>query len=268
MASESQKPVSFARPTMPKSDLRGRKSAKILVVNPNSSQSITDGIKASLQDQKIPIEFMTGPPASPAAINNEDEARLSAEACLPAILERMSQPDPPSAVLVACYSDHPLVTQLRKEVAQPFHVLGIFEASITGALNVIKPGEKFGIVTTGKDWEPILTDGVFEYFESAEEAEPDSFAGVIGTGIGVLELHDGDAENVQTLMAQAARDLVSKQATAICLGCAGMSGLQKTVEDAVNEEGAKKQVAVIDGVKHGIEQLASLITAGQGPTGP
>lgn len=247
MASEPQKPA-----------------VRILVVNPNSSQSITDGIKASLKDQEG-IEFMTGPPTSPAAINNEDEAQLSAEACLPVILERMKQPDPPLGVLVACYSDHPLVPRLKQEVAQPtgFHVLGIFEASIAAALDAIKSGEKFGIVTTGKDWEPILTEGVFNYFESAEDAEPDSFAGVIGTGLGVLELHDGDAGNVQTLMAQAAKELVAKQAAAICLGCAGMSGLEKTVEDAVNDGDAKKKVAVIDGVKHGVEQLVKLIHEGR-----
>jgi len=233
-------------------------------VNPNSSQSITDGIKSSLREQGIPIEFMTGPSSSPAAINNENEAQQSAEACLPGILERMGQPDPPSAVLVACYSDHPLVSRLRREVARPsgFHVLGIFEASLNAALKSIKPGEQFGIVTTGKDWEPVLTDGVLQYLmnEGAEDAEPDSFAGVIGTGLGVLELHGGDSGNVQTLMAQAAKALVRRGARAICLGCAGMSGLEGAVESAVNEERSRRKVAVIDGVQHGIKQLVALIT--------
>jgi Asp/Glu/hydantoin racemase len=174
----------------------------------------------------------------------------------------MNQPDPPSAILVACYSEHPLVPQLRKELAaRGFHVLGIFEASIDAALKSIKSGEKFGVVTTGKDWEPVLTEGVLQYLnEGAEDAEPDSFAGVIGTGLGVLELHGGDAGNVQTLMAQAAKELVRKGARAICLGCAGMSGLERTIEDAVNEEDGKKMIAVIDGVRHGVRQLLSLTT--------
>jgi len=241
----------------------------VLVVNPNSSQAITDCVKSSLQEQEILIEFMTGPASSPAAINNEDEAQQSAEACLPVILERMNQPDPPSAILVACYSDHPLVPRLRKEVALPsgFHVLGIFEASINAALESIKPGEKFGVVTTGKDWEPVLTEGVLQYLnEGAEDAEPDSFAGVIGTGLGVLDLHGGDTGNVQTLIAQAAKELAGKGARAVCLGCAGMSGLERTIEDAVNEEGSKKKIVVIDGVQHGIKQLVALITDIQAPS--
>jgi Asp/Glu/hydantoin racemase len=235
-------------------------------VNPNSSQVTTDGIKSSLQEQEISIEFMTGPASSPAAINNEDEAQQSAEACLPVILERINQPDPPSAILVACYSDHPLVPRLRTEVARPsgFHVLGIFEASINAALESIKPGEKFGVVTTGKDWEPVLTEGVLQYLnERAEDAEPDSFAGVIGTGLGVLDLSGDDAGN---LMVQAAKELASKGARAICLGCAGMSGLERTIEDAINEEGSKKKIVVIDGVQHGIKQLVALITDIQAPS--
>jgi Asp/Glu/hydantoin racemase len=239
-------------------------------VNPNSSQVVTDGIKSSLQEQEISIEFMTGPASSPPTINNEDDAQQSAKACLPVILERMNQPDPPSAILVACYSDHPLVPQLRREVARPsgFHVLGIFEASINAALKSIKPGEKFGVITTGKDWEPILTEGVLQYLnETAEDAEPDSFAGVIGTGLGVLDLHGGDAGNVQTSMAQAAKELASKGGTrAICLGCAGMSGLERIIEDVINEEGSKKKVVVIDGVRHGIKQLVALITDIQAPS--
>lgn len=136
---------------------------------------------------------MTGGPSAPAAINNEEEAQQSADACLPLILERMKAPNPPSAVLVACYSEHPLVEMLKKEISDPaFRALGIFEASVSAALQIIKPGEKFGIVTTGKDWEPILTDGVLKILsEKDDDTEPDSFAGVLGTGLGVLELHDG-----------------------------------------------------------------------------
>ncbi|PVG02462.1 hypothetical protein CPB86DRAFT_580306 [Serendipita vermifera] len=236
----------------------------ILVVNPNSSQSITDAIASSLNDVGNSLEFMTGPSSSPASINDEEDALQSAQACLPIILERMNQENAPSGVLVACYSDHPLVDMLKKDVTRPgFHTLDIFEASIKAAVKSIKPSEKFGVVTTGKAWEPLLTDGALRMLsEGGDDVEPDSFAGVVGTGLGVLELHNGDSSNVQTLMAQAAKDLVSKGAAAICLGCAGMSGLEAIVDSAVNTDDSAKKVKVIDGVKAGIEILRGLLAPG------
>lgn len=201
---------------------------------------------------------MTGPPEAPEAINDEDQAKQSAEACLPVLLERMKSPKPPSAVLVACYSEHPLVSMLKEKVADPtFVALGIFEASIDAAVEVIKPGEKFGIITTGKAWEPLLTDGALKILGEKEDddVEPDCFAGVIGTGLSVLELYREEDKDVTRLMAEAAKELVAKGATAICLGCAGMSGLEQTVQNTVTEEGKSPKAKVIDGVRAGIQAL-------------
>jgi Asp/Glu/hydantoin racemase len=182
------------------------------------------------------------------------------------VLARMNQENAPSGVLVACYSDHPLVDMLKKDVTRPgFHTLDIFEASIKAAVKSIKPSEKFGVVTTGKAWEPLLTDGALRMLSEGslgDDVEPDSFAGVVGTGLGVLELHEGDSSNVKSLMAQAAKELVSKGAAAICLGCAGMSGLEAIVDSAVNTDDSAKKVLVIDGVKAGIEILRGLLTPG------
>jgi Asp/Glu/hydantoin racemase len=209
---------------------------------------------------------VTGPPSAPAAINNGVQAQQSADACLPIILERMNAPNPPSAVLVACYSEHPLVAMLQKEIkTADFRALGIFEASVAAALETIKPGEKWGIVTTGKDWEPLLTDGALKILsERDDDSEPDSFAGVIGTGLGVLELHDGDAEDVKSSMTQAAKQLVAKGAAAICLGCAGMSGLDEIVQNAVREEGKPDRVKVIDGVRYGVQALRAQVSESKG----
>lgn len=61
-------------------------------------------------------------------------------------------------------------------------------------------------------------------------------------------------------MAQAAKDLAAKGVAAICLGCAGMSGLDEVVHNAVNEEGKPERVKVIDGVKYGVEALRAEVT--------
>ncbi|KAG8750429.1 hypothetical protein FRC14_000502 [Serendipita sp. 396] len=233
----------------------------ILIVNPNSSQSITDAISASLDVKNVSVEYMTGPSSSVEAINDEEGALISAEACLPLLVERMNQPNPPNAVLVACYSDHPLVGMLKKEISRPeLQVMGIFEASVESAVKTIKPGEKFGIVTTGKAWEPLLTDGVHQILGEMDDAEPDCFAGVIGTGLGVLEFHGGETEAVHASMSQAAQELVTKGAMAICLGCAGMSGLDVVIAKAVNEEDHPDRIKVIDGVKAGVELLKARLS--------
>lgn len=205
---------------------------------------------------------MTGPPSSPQAINNDDDAQKSAQVCLPLLLNRMRQPNPPSAILVACYSDHPLVRLFNSMVSNISKVsnaptlglraMGILEASVIKALESIQPNEKFGIITTGKDWEPLLSQAVISLLG---ESNRDRFAGVIGTGLGVLEFHGGDPTNVEKLMAQAAVELTSRGATAICLGCAGMSGLHSNLWNAVNEKDKPEKVKVIDGVIAGVQLL-------------
>ena len=63
-----------------------------------------------------------------------------------------------AGVLLACYSDHPLVGALRTG-AQP--VVGIMEASVYHALAQLRgPAARFAIVTTGRVWEALLADGV------------------------------------------------------------------------------------------------------------
>ena len=70
------------------------------------------------------------------------------------------------AFLVACYSQHPLVPLLKEEPAikagrKP--VTGIFEASVGASLQSIHPEERFGIVSTGKVWEAILTEATVQF---------------------------------------------------------------------------------------------------------
>jgi Asp/Glu/hydantoin racemase len=144
------------------------------------------------------------------------------------------------------------VSKISNGPAPKVKAIGILEASVIQALHSIEPTEKFGIITTGKSWEPMLSKAVLSLLG---ESNKDRFAGVIGTGIGVLELHDGDARDVETAMAQAAVELVSKGASAICLGCAGMSGLHSNIWNAVNEKDKPEKVKVIDGVTAGVQLL-------------
>ncbi|EPE34651.1 hypothetical protein GLAREA_10345 [Glarea lozoyensis ATCC 20868] len=247
-------------------------SRKILLINPNSSKSMTDGLDNLIKDLNLQGSTSTEihtytAPSGPPSINNEDDALESANVVLPDIESKLSEYD---AFLVACYSVHPLVGMIQEKVAPHVHVTGIFEASISTSLSLIpmvkgeKVRSKFGIVSTGSYWEKALSDGVKEFLEVDDLKSCKRFKGVETTGLSAGELHTAPAEEVRRKMMEATKRLVrDKDVKVICLGCAGMAGLDKIVRDALDEELGEdsKHVHILDGVKAGIGLLESLLRA-------
>ncbi|KAG8928888.1 hypothetical protein FRC02_006259 [Tulasnella sp. 418] len=229
----------------------------ILVINPNSSQSVTDILESSIPAPPgTSLSFFTGPSEAPSAINDEETAQQSLKACLPLLLNTQHTYD---AYLVACYSDHPLVPALRQHLPRK-PVIGILEASISHAMLI---GKKFGIVTTGKPWEDILTKNVNDYLgvegrivDGVLRSGSSRFACVASTGLGVLELHDAPGEIVNQNIGEAAIRVLKEGADAICLGCAGMVGLDESVRKGV--QGMDISITIVDGVASGIELLAGM----------
>lgn len=156
--------------------------------------------------------------------------------------------------LVACFSAHPLVECLRELTPKP--VMGIFQASIFFALSL---GGRFGIVTTNQRWDYILTKSVHELI-----GQNPAFGRVICTGYSAAEVHGETNRNqVQRAMADAAKKLVREDhCDVIILGCAGMTGLEQTVRDAVG-----KNVTIIDAVVAGVHMLSGLIHSGSQTSG-
>lgn len=147
---------------------------------------------------------------------------------------------------------------------------GIFEASVLSSLALTgsTPKESFGIVSTGKIWEAALKDAVHEMFGVTDTQR---FAGCQTTGLNASELHDLPAEQVKGKMKEATKRLLQdgkaagSEVKAICLGCAGMVGLEEAVREACTEELGEersKHVAIIDGVKAGVGQLLTLARGG------
>lgn len=150
------------------------------------------------------------------------------------------------------------------------YVTGIFEASVLSSLALTgsAPDESFGIVSTGKVWETALQDAVHEMFGVSKTQR---FAGCQTTGLNASELHDLPAGQVRGKMKEATKRLLhdgktaSTNVRAICLGCAGMVGLEEAVREACIEdlgEDASKNIAIIDGVKAGVGQLLTLARGG------
>ncbi|KAI0017418.1 Asp/Glu/hydantoin racemase [Xylariomycetidae sp. FL0641] len=241
------------------------RATKILLLNPNSSQSMTDGMSRIVAEMDLPysteIFTYTAPAGSPASINDGDGIRQSTEAVL-ADLQRCNDWD---GVLVACFSVHPLVTKLPSLPEPPRAVMGIFEASILTALSLLGPDQQWGIVTTGKFWEAHLTEGVSTFIGTNVEDKNNRFAGVESTGLNASDFHHGvDPAVVTNKIKEATKRLLSNGRTScIVMGCAGMAGLEDTIRSAaaeeVDEHFAYSVLHVVDGVRAGIMQLELLI---------
>ncbi|GAA5906436.1 hypothetical protein JCM5296_000456 [Sporobolomyces johnsonii] len=269
----------------------------ILIVNPNTTESMTRGLETMLEpylaSSPLPRPTFWTAPSGVPSINSLADCHTSALACLPALVPLLSTH---SAVLVACYSVHPLVDLLQPPPSsgtpppQTKPVLGIFEASVLACLAHIGPSitgdgdgngdeRAFGIVSTGKAWEPLLAAGVRDFLlhgggcddRDRQGAESlDQFAGVETTGLDATELHDAPPALVRERIKAAVKRLIrraqarGKKLGAVCLGCAGMAGMDETVREACVEElGAERgrDVEIVDGVKAGWAMLDAQVRA-------
>lgn len=151
------------------------------------------------------------------------------------------------------------------------YVNGIFEASVITSLSLISEDEAFGIVSTGKVWENALTQAVND-FVGAGASGSNKYVGCETTGLNATELHELPPDEVQAKMKTATRRLLQRRAhgntrsvQAICLGCAGMVGLDEAVRQACTDvlgDESGNLVSIVDGVKAGVGSLVGLVFGG------
>ena len=157
------------------------------------------------------------PESGPRSIESIYDELLSSPGTLKVALAKLDDFD---AFVIACYSDHPTVYALREITDKP--VLGIAEASIYLACML---GYKFSVVTTNREWEPLLWDAVRHY------GMADRCASVRSTGMPVLALESASPEETYQMILNASQQAMENDgAEVICLGCAGMTGLDKKLE--------------------------------------
>jgi allantoin racemase len=217
---------------------------RILFINPNTSPGFTEKVRTIATRQAFPGTEITAinPAYGPRSIESIYDELLSAAGTLQVALEHMADFD---AFVIACYSDHPAVYALREVTDKP--VVGIAEASMLLACIL---GHRFSVVTTNREWEPLLWDAVHHYGLAGR------CASVRSTGMAVLDLESADSATTDGLIIAAARAAVEQDgADVICLGCAGMAGLDEKVSQALN-------VPVIDGVVAALKLLEGAVSAG------
>ncbi|KAL4806671.1 tubulin-domain-containing protein [Aspergillus unguis] len=226
------------------------------------------------------------------SINSGEDSVLSALHCRPFVEPLVGKYD---AFLVACYSAHPLVGMLREAIdkledtallelgsaatIKRKYVTGIFEGSIVSSLSLIssfqltwdggfgksQAKDTFGIVTTGSSWKTELSNAVSDMLVKSGDHRGSSnrFAGVETTGLTAVELHTTAPEEVRRRIIEATEKLIKstqRPVSAICLGCAGMAGMEEAVREGCIRAYGRKQgsrVKIVDGVVSGAGMLVT-----------
>lgn len=229
----------------------------ILLINPNSTPSMTEACLRSIAQTLPPhvtVYGFTAPATAPSAIEGRADAVLSAADCFRALLPIVHGPSQPpfDAFLVACFSAHPLIPMLREEFIQP--CIGIMEASLYASRMC---GERLSVITTGQRSRFLHEDSINTTYGLG------SFSvGCEAADVSVLELETKPKEEVYGGLTSAAKRLVDRGADCICLGCAGMTEMQEVCQKAVGME--EREVMVIDGVAVGVQFLVGLVREGLG----
>jgi allantoin racemase len=191
---------------------------RIFVINPNTSESMTEHIRWELERIKRPDTELRVVSAEygPVSIESAYDEALAQ----PATLERVRQANEEGydVVILACFSDPGL--DAAKEISD-IPVIGIEESTMHIAAML---GHKFSITTAFRSRVPTRELHVRERgLESA-------YASTLVMNMSVLDM-DANPEKAKARILELARTAVQEDgAEVIVLGCAGLAGYAEDIE--------------------------------------
>jgi Asp/Glu/hydantoin racemase len=193
---------------------------RILVINPNSTDSVTQAIDDAMTPLRIPggpeIACLTLDEGPPGVESQTDADGVILPLCRAIRAQELDT----SAFVIACFSD-PGLFSAREVTAKP--VLGIAECGILTALTL---GHRFGVIS-------ILAGSVprhLRYIGAMGLGQ--RLAGDLPVGLGVTAL--ADARTALTRMIEVGRRLRDGHgADVLVMGCAGMARYRSDLEEAV-----------------------------------
>lgn len=214
---------------------------KILLINPNTTQAMTDLVVATARRFATPGVVLIGATGRFGAryITTRAASAIAAHAALDAYAEHGAGCD---AVILACFGD-PGLSGLKELATQP--VVGMAEAACLAAAPL---GSKFAIVTGGERWGPMLEEFVAAIGLSSKLA---CVKTVAPNGAEIAREPEGSFK----LLADACNVCVTEHgAGSVILGGAGLAGIAAQIAHRV-------PVPLIDGVAAAVksaEMLAAL----------
>jgi len=192
---------------------------RIMVINPNSSKHMTDHIREEILRIKRPDTEVTvvANEGAPAAIESARDEALA----VPLLLEQVKRANAENyaALILACFSDPGL--QAAREISDIL-VLGIEETTLHMAAML---GHRFTILT------PLANRIPAKEREVLRCGLESSLASVRALNLSVGET-DADPQTTKNRILEVARLARDEDgAEVILLGCAGMTGYAKDVEE-------------------------------------
>lgn len=215
---------------------------KILVVNVNTSQSMSDVIDAAAKAAaSAGTDIVTLTPFfGPEAVDCNFESYISAVAVMDRVL---AYDEPFDAVVMAGFGEHGR-DGLQELIDQP--VIEICEASAHMAMMI---GRSYSVVTTLQRSVPPIEDRL------RLSGLADRCASVRANGMSTLEVDQDPAGAMRSIVEEARKAVVEDHAEVICLGCAGMAGLEEAITTELG-------VPVIDGVAAAVRLAEAVVGLG------
>ncbi|QHF46366.1 Asp/Glu/hydantoin racemase [Pseudomonas sp. S35] len=215
---------------------------RILVVNVNTTESITDTIAQQARAVASPGTEIVGltPFFGAESVEGNFESYLAAIA----VMDRVMAYDQPfDAVIQAGYGEH------GREGLQELLNVPVVDITEAAASTAMFLGHAYSVVTTLDRTVPLIEDrlklaGLYQ-----------RCASVRASGMAVLELEEDPLAAMEAIVRQAELAIREDKAEVICLGCGGMAGLDEQIRQRTG-------VPVVDGVTAAVTIAESLVRLG------
>ncbi|MEX0320178.1 MAG: aspartate/glutamate racemase family protein [Ruegeria sp.] len=213
---------------------------KLLVVNPNTTVSMTRKIEAAARTAAHPgteivaTNSRNGPPSI--------QGYLDVSTCVPGLLDAVAAHPDADAIVVACFDDTG-VDAVRCVTTAP--VIGVGEAAYHAAA-MISP--KFSVITTLSRSLAGLEANLMRYGLDRRCVR------VRATDVPVLKLEENDPQTIDKIRAEIREAIDKDRAEAIVLGCAGMTDLMSNLSEEFG-------LPVVDGVTCAVTFAEALVKA-------
>jgi allantoin racemase len=214
---------------------------KILVVNPNTTASMTQKIgAAAMASATLGTEIVAcNPGHGPESIEGYYDEAFS----IPGLIGEIQNHPEADAIVLACFDDSGLDAA---RCIGPAPVVGIGEAAFHMASLI---SVRFGVVTTLNRSVPAIEHNLIRYGLAARCAK------VRASEVPVLELEDPRSDARARISKEIRAAIELDKAEAIVLGCAGMADLAQSLS-------AEHGVPVLDGVSCAVKLAESLVALG------
>ena len=213
---------------------------RILVTNCNTTEAMTKEIEAGARAAASPgTEILARTPLwGPESAEGWLDSFLSAAAVLD-LLNGMDEPF--DALVMAGFGEH------GREGARELLDVPVVDITEAAAHLACLLGRRYGVVTTLDRTCGLIEDSLHA------SGVAQNCVGVLGAGLGVLELND--ERRTESALLTAGRRARDAGAEVLVLGCAGMTGLDRRIS-------AMLDIPVIDGVAAAVRLAESLVALG------